>query len=72
MKTREIQNTEVLVRRANPDLFLSMWSPSIKRFGPFRTYRPQRIYLHVKDKDSLFESGSSKKSRLIGLRDGWG
>jgi hypothetical protein len=24
------------------------------------------------DKNSIFESESSKKSRLIGLRDGWG
>ncbi len=26
----------------------------------------------VNDKNSLFESGSSKKSRLTGLCDGWG
>jgi hypothetical protein len=26
----------------------------------------------IKDKNSLFESGSSKKSRLIGLCDVWG
>jgi hypothetical protein len=28
--------------------------------------------LSPKDKNSLFESGSSKKSRLIGLCDVWG
>ena len=29
-------------------------------------------YNWIKEKNSLFESGSSKKSRLIGLCDGWG
>jgi hypothetical protein len=30
------------------------------------------ILLRIKDKNSLFESGSSKKSRLTGLCDVWG
>ena len=32
----------------------------------------QQMLRCEKDKNSLFESGSSKKSKLIGLCDSWG